>query len=187
MVSRHSIYVVRGRTAFACVIVLALAAGACATGPASNVDDEVDVRRATLDCASAIDVVQVVPDGFAVIDEVAALPIGAIHGLGRSGPDEGGLGEMRFAKMALLVGSNTEFSIEVSDESSTNALIAWSSATSTLPVSSLAAGPCLDRGTDDWLVFAGGVWVLEPACVSLQFATSQGTTEVRLQVGAECR
>jgi len=174
------------RTSFACVIVLAVVAGACTTGPGANVEDRVDVKRATLDCASAIDVVQVVPDGFAVVDVVAALPVSAIHRLGRSGPDEGGLGEMRFAKMALLVAPNTQFSIDVSDESSTNALIAWSSATSTLPVDSLTAEPCLDRGTEDWLVFAGGVWVLEPACVSLQFTTSQGTTEVRLQVGVEC-
>lgn len=37
-----------------------------------------------------------------------------------------------------------------------------------------------------WLVYAGGVWILEPGCVNLMVVTASGQAELDLPIGANC-
>ena len=53
------------------------------------------------------------------------------------------------------------------------------------PARSVRVGPCSSE-REEWVVFAGGVWVTEPGCVELVAASGNETVRVRLPVGEAC-
>ena len=141
--------------------------------------------EATLDCASHIDVVSDLPDGFRVVQGVAAINSTIVHGQRRRGTDPSPDSPLRSSKIPLLVRPNQVFQVSVGDDSPESARIDWSSATSRLLVQRVSVGPCAGD-PDSWLVFAGGVWVAEPSCVELVFRTSNGSTPVMLSIAEPC-
>ena len=141
--------------------------------------------EATLDCSSFIDVVSDAPDGFRVVQEVAAINSTIVHGQGRQGTDLDPESPLRFSKIALLVRPNEEFQVSVGDDFGESTRLGWSSTTSSSPVQRVLVGPC-EGDPDSWLVFAGGVWVLEPGCVDLVFRSSIGSTPVELSIAKPC-
>lgn len=91
-----------------------------------------------------------------------------------------------FAKVGLFVASGASFELIVPDGWVGPIAIGWGSPgtrTTHLKVSGCSA----TGSADAWLVFAGGFWVGEPACVSLlvRAAGNQDVT-VHIGVGAAC-
>ena len=136
--------------------------------------------EATLDCASHNLVVSDLPDGFRVVQGVAAINSTIVHGQRRHTDSP-----LRSSKIPLLVRPNQVFQVSVGDDSPESARIDWSSATSRLLVQRVSVGPCAGD-PDSWLAFAGGVWVAEPSCVELVFRSSNGSTPVMLSIAEPC-
>jgi hypothetical protein len=139
----------------------------------------------TFNCTDPIDVLQELPDSYATVADVIALPVSGDQGRGHTGPDNDVGSRRAFSKVGLLVRPATTFQIHVAPSSQRNALIQWGNVEANEPVSSIAVSSCPgDRNT--WLVYPGGVWTLEPACVELTILTTKATETVRLAAGAEC-
>ncbi len=163
----------------AVVLVAVLVAGACGgSGP------EIGVLGAELDCANSIDTVAELPDDYVELAGVVGLPELELHQLGRRGPDGDPDSSRRFAKMGLLIRPDTTFELHVGAGSQGNALIGWGNVGHPGPVGSLSVDGC--PGDVAWLVYAGGVWILEPGCVNLMVVTASGQAELDLPIWASC-
>ncbi len=164
---------------------------AAVVGAASVVTSIIDdsgegaIIEATLDCASYIDVVSELPEGFRVVEEVSAINSTNVHQQGRQGTDDDPESPMRFSKIALLVRPHQSFQVSVGDGSPEPTRIGWSSVTSDSPVQRISVGPC-PGDSDRWLVFAGGVSVAGPSCVELVFQSSNASTSVWLSIAEQC-
>lgn len=143
-------------------------------------------RPEALDCASHIDRVSEVPEGFTIALDAVALPSLDTHQRGRSGPDNDPEASMRFSKIPLLVKEGTAFTIAVAPESQSNAQIAWSATTSADPATGIESDGCEVDGGPPWLVFAGGVWTTERGCVALLVENGGETARTDLAIGAAC-
>lgn len=145
---------------------------------------EIGVLGAELDCANSIDTVAELPAGYVELAGVVGLRDVESHQLGRRGPDGDPDSSRRFAKMGLVVRPDTTFELHVGPGSQGNALISWGNVGDPGPVGSLSVAGCPDVA--GWPVFAGGIWVLEPACVNLVVVTASDRAELDLPVGASC-
>ena len=141
---------------------------------------------APFNCRAPIDVIDVLPDGYEAFADVVALPDGSdVMQGGRSGPDND-LGSRRaFSKMGLLIRPGTSFQIHVGPVSQGNALIHWGNAGNDDPVGSIAVESC-SGDPDTWIVFPGGVWTLEPACVELIVLTDVAQEPISLPISTTC-
>lgn len=164
--------------------LLGISAVACTSTDADT--NELPPLGDSFNCDDPIDVLQQPPDGYATVADVVAFPVtGDRPQGGRVGPDNDAGSRRAFSKMGLLVRPATTFQIHVAPRSQRNALIQWGNVDANEPVSSIAVSSCPgDR--NDWLVYPGGVWTLEPACVELTILTAKATQTIRLAVGAPC-
>ena len=171
--------VIGGWPVFAAAITL-FALAACS-------DDEVErpALGAPFDCTDPIDVVDELPDAYEEYGDVVALPVADPLQLGRSGMDDDPGSSRRFSKFGLLIRPRSEFELHVGPNSQANALITWGNTNASKPVGSLAFGSC-DGNPDTWLVYPGGVWLLEPSCTELVVVTADSSVVVRVPVEAEC-
>lgn len=159
-----------------------------ATGAACGGDDEptdLPPLGASFNCHDPIDVLQEIPDTYVTVADVIALPgNGDILQRGRTGTDYDPESLYTFSKMGLLLRPGATFRIDVARNSQPNALIEWSIEGEKL-VDSIAVTSCAGDA-NDWLVYPGGVWTLEPACVELTVITAEATGTIRLPVGVAC-
>ena len=121
-------------------------------------------------CESAIGLAAEPPPGFETYRGVVSLPSG-VQQLGRFGPDNDPSSLRQFSKIPLMLRAGTEVDLIVGAESQSNALISLGERTSSAPASHLTSEPCSQERSEEWRVFAGGVWVLKPGCIELAIET----------------
>ena len=166
------------------VAVWCLVIAACT--PRENPPPDVPLLGRPFNCDEPIDVLTKLPDSYVIVAGVVALP-GASDILQRSPVVlEGDPNFPRaFSKMGLLLRPATTFQISVAPDSRQNALIGWGTNDPEEAVGSIAVGSC-SGDTHEWLVYPGGVWTLDPACVELLIVTEQASEIVRLPLDAPC-
>ncbi len=131
------------------------------------------------------------------VDQLSQLPEGSISAGGLAFPSEaaqygtraGEVGSpyegLRYSKFGLMVQVDEMASLEVVRPPLV--LLDWVPQNQPTSGEALLVGPCqaIEPG---WLVFAGGVWMPEPACVEFRISDIEQTkTEtVRIAVGVSC-
>ena len=110
-----------------------------------------------------------------------ALPSGVLQ-LGRMGSAGSKFEGLRFSKFGLLVRRDRVISLEVVS-SPGKAVLEYVHPDT--PARAVSVGPCISE-REEWVVFAGGVWVTEPGCVEFVAASGNETVRVRLPVGEAC-
>ena len=119
-------------------------------------------------------------DEVSIVNEVA-LPKNALQA-NPSGERSLDPGARLFAKAALFVAPRANLLLNVPEEWMGKASIGWGPAatrTMALSISGCDAG-------DRWLVFAGGFWVAQPACIPLLVHTVTLHETVMIGVGKAC-
>ena len=169
---------------FAAAAALVFSGAACA-----NTDTEpahLPPLGDSFNCDDPIDVMKELPASYVTVADVVALPgAGDVLQRGHAGPDDDAGSRRAFSKVGLLLRPATTFQIHVAPDSQRNALIQWGNVDANVPVGSIAVAAC-PGDTNDWIVYPGGVWTLDPACVELVVLTAKGAETVRLPVGAPC-
>jgi hypothetical protein len=104
--------------------------------------------------------------------DVVLLPVAPL-GIGREGdigtPYEG----LSFSKIGLAVRANSTVRLEANASGRVDVVMQWVLEDPDHPSNVLIVGPC-DAGGAGWLVFAGGFWVSEAACLTV-VATKVGS------------
>jgi hypothetical protein len=113
-----------------------------------------------------------------------ALPTGRALQAGASG--ESGPNARLFAKAGLLIKPGTEFELVVSRASRDRLTIGWGGVpkTARLRVAACDAPANNPRGT--WIVFAGGYFAPDPACVSVSVKSAHRTARAPIGLGKPC-
>jgi hypothetical protein len=144
---------------------------------------DVDVLpTAELVCEHAIETVDAVPDGFAVVLDAVALD-GTEGALATADSGEGDPASARFAKTGLLVAAGVASSIEVPADQRDAHSIGWGNSGSR--TWALTVPAC--EGDGPWLAFPGGHHVREPGCYTLVVRSLGARAEVPVGVGSACR
>jgi hypothetical protein len=96
-----------------------------------------------------------------------------------------------FAKDGLQIRRSVVFDLVVPEEWIGRLLIGWGSPakrTTHLHVPGCQPKETLNplRPTDDWIAYAGGYWVKDPACVDLSVQVGSAQQRVRIGVGVAC-
>jgi hypothetical protein len=129
------------------------------------------------------------PSDFSIVFDRVALPTGRALQANRSG--ESDPARRLFAKSGLFIRRGASFDLIVPDEWRGRLTLGWGGKVGT----HLRVPECRPTGTVDqpsyhdsevWLVYAGGYWVPEPACVSVVVRAGQAEQTVRIGVGASC-
>jgi hypothetical protein len=128
-----------------------------------------------LDCQATIDLIDAPPDDYRTILDAVALPgPETLHEIGFTDA-ESGLG---FAKVGLLVRAGTASEIAVTEF---DHRIGWGS---TGIAQRLVVPTCV--GAAEWLVYAGGFWVPEPACMTITVVTDNGSDSISFPIDTPC-
>lgn len=200
----------RGRPLRGLSVVIALIASSCTSSvpmsgspPASGTERdesqatlsfELDRVVAVLDCDSRI---ATKPEVVSQIGGFAALASREVHQLGPRAVDRDSLPSLRFSKIALIIRNGSTFTIragraETAHGADQDVLIGWSnSVRDEAPVEEVQVQNCFP-GTDGSSVYSGGVWVEEPGCIELIFATGSepmfavNDLSIDVPVGASC-
>lgn len=138
---------------------------------------------AQLGCRDAIASRADPPADMSVVFNHVALP--TVNALQANRSGESDPSARLFAKQGLFVASGASFALIVPAEWVGRLTIGWGSPgprTTHLLVSGCKATGSQER----WLVFAGGFWVGEPACVPLLVKTAGQEQTVLIGVGAAC-
>jgi hypothetical protein len=140
-------------------------------------------RSATLGCNDAIASKADPPADLPVVLNQVALP--TVNALRANRSGESDPSARLFAKEGLFVASGASFALLVPAEWVGRLTIGWGSPgqrTTRFYVSGCKASGSQER----WLVFAGGFWVAEPACVPLLVKSAGQEQTVLIGVGAAC-
>lgn len=90
-----------------------------------------------------------------------------------------------FAKDGLLIRPGASFDLVVPDEWRGRLTIGWGSPAKR--TTHLRVAACASTGSSaPWLAYAGGYWVRDPACVSLDVIAGAEVQRVEIGVGAPC-
>ena len=163
-------------------LALVAAGAACSSGDESS---DLPPLGDPFNCEDPIEVLNELPDSYSTVADVIALPgTGDILQRGRSGPDNDLESRRAFSKMGLLIRPGTMFQIHVAPDSQRNALIEWGNVNNA-PVSSISVASC-PGDANQWLVYPGGVWTLDPTCVELVVLTADASETIRLPIGVPC-
>ena len=160
---------------------LASLAGVVLAG-CSGTDDQAAMLE--VPCSTIIDAVDDVGPSYAAHGSgggFVALPSGGLQ-LGRSGSMGSEFEGLRFSKFGLLVRHDRVVSLEVV-EAPGEAVLDY--VHPDIGARAVRVGPCRS-GDEEWVVFAGGLWVSEPGCVELLAVSGDEIIPVRLPVGAPC-
>jgi len=141
------------------------------------------VYRTSLGCNDAIASKADPPADLPVVLNQVALPTVSALPANRSGePDPNA---RLFAKQGLFVASGASFALLVPAEWVGRLTIGWGRPA--LRTTHLLVSGCKATGSQErWLVFAGGFWVGEPACVPLLVKSAGQEQTVLIGVGAAC-
>ncbi|MEN8235484.1 MAG: hypothetical protein ABFR89_11270 [Actinomycetota bacterium] len=166
----------------------AMAAGfvVLALGSCSNAGAE--PSTAEMACGSTIGVLESArtDEGYQWILDAIALPEPGIqHETGRTDPETG----LRFAKMGLLVKPGHASTITVDPDQQAEIRLGWGNIGDAVghpdrPVERLVIPAC--GGDEDFLIYGGGVWISEPACVALTVETSDQSEPVLFPIDTDC-
>ena len=159
----------------------------CLIGCAGDEDGSATVE---VPCSIAIDEVDDIgpsyfahgsDGGFIALPSEGWLPSRALQ-LGRMGAAGSEFEGFRFAKFGLVVRRDRVVSLEVVNPPGGAVLEFVHPDT---PARVVRVGPCrAEQG--EWVAFAGGVWVTEPACIELLAASGDERLRVRLAVASAC-
>jgi len=177
----------------------------CTGNAADDSEAQVQPPHRVVKCLGVIDAVTGPFPGYTAYGSgggFVALPSGALQ-LGRSGPEDSGYEDYRFAKFGLLVRRSRQATLRIvrapDDAFLDYGQIEFGSA------DALTVGPCdthgpacepdsagntpgwpcgADRG--EWLIWAGGIWVNEPGCVEVLVSSEDEEIGVQLAVAASC-
>jgi hypothetical protein len=129
------------------------------------------------------------PSDFSVVFDRVALPTSRALQANRSG--ESDPARRWLAKTGLFVRGGASFDLVVPDEWRGRLTLGWGGKRGThLRVPECRASATIDQPSDKvstlWLVYAGGYWVPEPACVSVVVRAGEAEQTVRIGIGASC-
>ena len=122
------------------------------------------------------------PANTVILDSVA-LPVRDALQANRSGEQDSRMA--LFAKSGLYLRVDRAFDVAVADEWRGRVFIGWGSPAvraGEVRVPGCSAGSPTER----WLVYAGGYWLREPACISLVVKAGHRQETIRVGVGAAC-
>ena len=148
----------------------------------SGTDDQVLMLE--VPCSISIDAVDDIGPSYAAHGSdggFVALPSRELQ-LGRMGSAGSEFEGFQFSKFGLLVRRDRAVSLEVV-QSLDRAVLDYVHPDA--GARAVRVGPCRSEG-EEWVVFAGGVWVTEPGCTELAVASGDETIRVLLAVGAPC-
>lgn len=121
-------------------------------------------------------------EGYRWILDAVALPEPHVrHEMGRTDPETG----LKFAKMGLLVKPGRAFAISVDPGQEADIRLAWGHTVDSEPPAQQFVVPGCD-GDEEFLVYSGGVWLSEPACVELTVSTDSRNEPITLPIDAKC-
>lgn len=129
-------------------------------------------------CGHVIDRLDAPPPGRVVAADTVALATGTVPANPTADTDPGRL----FAKTGLVVRADASVVLSVDGTGRGAAWIGWGSPPRPGREQRLSGCP----GYAGWVVFAGGFWVDEPACVLLTVRAGGRTERVRMRIGAPC-
>lgn len=139
------------------------------------------------DCTAAVEAFPSIPAGFTeVTDGLAFVTPEGNFQLGRTGTESDPTSMLTFSKIPVAVRTDSNIALFVHPDSQSSTLIAWGTVGRD-PVHGIAFEPC--KGTEaetSWMVFPGGVWVTDPACVGLVALADGAVTYVELPVAQQC-
>jgi hypothetical protein len=133
-------------------------------------------------CGEAIDVLAAPPSDLPVVLGVVALPIGKLLEVAASG--ETVPGAALFAKWGLVVRAGETVDLQVAPGWAGRAFVGWGSPAS--PAPGVRASCQATAGQGQWLAFAGGYWVDQPACLPLIVRSHGQQAQVQIGVGVVC-
>lgn len=146
-------------------------------GPTSSGRDGGDPEVVALPCAERVEEGSKIPDSYTVVAGVVALPTTGELGVSPL-EDDGGRFAL-WAKSGLLVRSDSEFTISVSDPY--RGAIGWG--TPPRFAATVRSDGCAG---EDWIAFPGGYLTDRPRCMEL-VVTSGGRSEtVSVGLGTPC-
>jgi hypothetical protein len=138
---------------------------------------------ASIACKDAIASKADPPADLSVVFNQVALPTVNAVQANRSG--ESDPSARLFAKAGLFVASGASVALIVPPEWLGRVTIGWDN--SGMRTTHLFVSRCKTTGSQKrWLVFAGGFWVGEPACVPLLVRSGAQEQKVQIGVGAAC-
>ena len=176
-----------GRVVVSCSLAIAVSCHADAHRPASPT-----VGVTTSEPGVSINCIQgtlypgpVPPAGYSVVLGVVALPTGTALQTVASG--EADPRYRLFAKDGLFLRVESTFDLVVPAEWRDRLGIGWGSPGS--PASHVRIPACkrTEFQTAAWVVYPGGFWVRDPACVTLVVQRGSQKRQVRIGVGAPCQ
>lgn len=174
---------------FVAVVLLAVATAGCTWSPAPTAE----LSYQAFNCADPIDILDEPPDGWLPVLDVIALPDDSILEWG-SLDDEVG---RTFSKVGLVIRADEPLTMSIADASLPNAVMGWNDG-STAPGVAIEIPGCSGTCATDhqpncplgesgkWIVYPGGVWTIEPACVQIEIAAGKRSTTAELPIGVEC-
>jgi hypothetical protein len=173
-------------TVSAAAVLPVLPVTACSSGspqarppspPTSSTTPSSNLPTAALRCSDVIGTDQPTA-GMQTVAGAVALPSLRMPALGANPSGETGANRL-FAKWGLLVRAKTQAVLTVTDPDHVS--IGWGS-----------PGPMTKRfvvpgcGTSGWLAFAGGYYVDQPRCITLEVTSGNKRERVQIGVGTAC-
>lgn len=136
-------------------------------------------------CAGATDELASIGDKRVEVLDVAGLlrvPLKWPEPRGRQGDSGTRTEGLTFIKFGLFVRSDRDVRLGVESDDQTMVLMEWGGVE---PAEQLKVGPCPTE-SHNWLAFAGGVWISEPACLDLVVSSRSSTVRHPLDIGSKC-
>jgi hypothetical protein len=136
-------------------------------------------------CAASIFSESDQPDGYNVVAPGVAVPTAPVLQANETRETAGV--QRLFAKWGLVVRTETVVDLQVGRGWEDRARIQWGWATAASPGIAVHVPACpRPAGQVQWLSFAGGTWVAQPACVPLVIRSQGQEVQVRLGIGTAC-
>jgi len=164
------------RIALIAVAVFVVLSDVASAAPASTTPEP---AATPFPCTNAISTAARPPTGYEAIAGVVALPTKKKF----AGGDRRGSDGFRFAKQGLLVKTGASVELIVPPAWAQRVNIAWGDAprTTHLQITNCGTNPQVT-----WLVYAGGFYVTERACVPLIVRAGGHDDKVHIAVGKSC-
>jgi hypothetical protein len=171
------------------LIVVTVSACVSGTIPASsNPSDAITV----LQCQDLVGSEAEPPSGYGIVLDRVALPTGRALQADRSGQSDPAA--RLFAKDALRIRRGVSVDLVVPNDWRGRLSVHWGFSSATAKrIRHLRIPGCRPTKTinpireqDEWLVYAGGYWVSEPACVALLVRAGQTEQTIHVGVGLTC-
>lgn len=138
---------------------------------------------AELSCAASIDARPHPPANYRVVVQNVAVPTAPVLQANASGETDPAV--RLFAKWGLVVRTGAAIDLQVAPGWEDRALIGWGR--QRVPTVSVHVPACPGPSAQaQWLGFAGGTWVAQPACVPLIVRSHGQEARVHLGIGVAC-